>query len=76
MLGYVLSDSPELWRERLKKAIQKKKVGLQLKVPPQNVHIIDAFPLEWTSTHDRDVERPITIYHILLDCLAGWVPLD
>lgn len=76
MLGYVLSDSPELWRERLKKAIQKKKAVLQLKVPPQNVHLIDALPLEWTSTHERDADRPITIYHILLDCLPGWAPLD
>jgi hypothetical protein len=35
------------------------------------VNIIDAFGLEWTSTHERDVDRPITIYHILLVCFPA-----
>ena len=70
MLGYVLSDTLEHWRKDLKKVIDNKSTQLRLKGPQQDVHLIDAFPLEWVSQHERDSnDHPITIYHILLDCL-------
>jgi hypothetical protein len=69
MLGYVLSDTVEMWRDKLKKAIDEEKTRLRLRAPQRDVQIIDEFPFEWISEHDRDsAERPILIYHILLDC--------
>lgn len=70
MLGYVLSDSAETWRDRLKAAIQSKRTELSLRHPQEDVRVVDAFPLEWTSEHDRkSTPRPITIYHILVPCI-------
>lgn len=69
MLGYVQSDSLVYWQEKIKKKIDDSADALNLTPPQQDVVIIDAFELEWTSTHERaNMERPITIYHILLVC--------
>lgn len=69
MLGYVQSDTVAYWRHRVKERIDKDGNKLCL-IPPQYAKkIIDAFPLEWCSQHERDiVGRPITVYHLLLDC--------
>lgn len=70
MLGYVLSDTPEVWRDRLKEAISKAK-GLRLRAQPRDVYLLDAFHTEWLSEHDRtSANHPIAIYHILLDCCS------
>ena len=70
MLGYVLSDSAATWSERLKAAIVAKTAELALRRPQESIRIVDAFPLEWTSEHDRSsANRPITIYHILIPCI-------
>ena len=72
MLGYVLSDTPEVWRESQKKVIDKKKVQLRLHSPQQDVIVLDALPVEWITIHERDSsEHPITVYHILLDCYSA-----
>jgi hypothetical protein len=69
MIGYVLSDKPAQWRERLKTAIDDKQTELRLIPPQRDVQIIPDFPLEWISEHHRaNVSRQIAIYHILLDC--------
>ena len=69
MLGYVQSDSMEHWQNDVKSAIDKDSTELRLKSPQRDVRIIEAFPLEWVSEHERDgVPRPIIIFHILLDC--------
>ncbi|MDM8528674.1 hypothetical protein QUF58_10780 [Anaerolineales bacterium HSG24] len=69
MLGYIQSDSLEYWQQTVKKKIATTANELSLIPPQQNIHIIDAFPLEWVSHHQReDVGRDIAIYHILLDC--------
>ncbi|NIV00956.1 MAG: hypothetical protein GWN55_06460 [Phycisphaerae bacterium] len=69
MLGYIQSDSVEYWREEVMFEIDQKAEILHLKSPQQDVKIIEAFPIEWSSKHDRmNVGHPITIYHILLDC--------
>ncbi len=68
MLGYVLSDTNEQWDTKLKKAIQNKRSALHLKTQ-YDVTVIEAFPVEWVSKHEREnVERFLNIYHILLDC--------
>lgn len=62
MIGYVQSNDLAHWQEMV-----KEKIGL---IPPQqDVQVVDAFPLEWMSYHQRkSVGRDISIYHILLDC--------
>lgn len=62
MLGYVLSDTPEKWRDRLIKAIDTKRMDLRLRNLQKDIRIIDAFPFEWASEHDRDsANRYLTI---------------
>lgn len=69
MIGYVQGDTLVYWRDEVRKRIDKDKNRLQLKSHQQDVKILDALPLEWISRHDRQsIGRPITIYHILLDC--------
>lgn len=71
MLGYVQSDSLGYWRDKIKVKIDKSADKLCLKPPQRDVKVIDALPMEWASDHERDsLGRPITIYHILLDCFA------
>lgn len=70
MLGYVLSDSVKMWRDGLKAAIQDKGTELSLRRPQEDVRVVDAFPLEWTSEHNRkSAPHPVTIYHILVPCI-------
>jgi len=68
MLGYVHTDTVETWRERLKKAIARKRTELALRATQQDVSVIPQFPAEWVSEHDRESapDRPVTIYHLLL----------
>ncbi|MEZ4862360.1 MAG: hypothetical protein R3C14_13675 [Caldilineaceae bacterium] len=69
MLGYVLSDSIEDWKQRLTTAIERKKDPLQLCRSQENIVICDAILYEWISEHIRDsADLPIIIHHILLDC--------
>lgn len=69
MIAYVLSDSVEIWRDRLKSAIDHRQNQLRLGAPQENVAIVDEFPFEWRSQHKRMSSTPILfIYHILLDC--------
>jgi len=73
MLGYVLSDTPEIWKARLQKAIAKNQTKLKLEQPQSDILFIDAFPHEWISTHTRPgiAKLPISFYHILLDFVRG-----
>jgi len=69
MLGYVQSDSPGFWQVKVKEAIDNTASSLFLRCPQYDEKIIDDFPLEWVSGHNRPaLGRPIDIYHILLDC--------
>lgn len=70
MLGYVQSDGLAEWKDKVKNKINQDAEKLSLMAGSQrDKRVIDAFPLEWVSEHNRNsVGRPITIYHILLDC--------
>ena len=69
MLGYVLSDTPEIWRTRLKASIDKKKVDLRLRTEQYDIKVIDDIPVEWVSEHNRDSSAvPLIVCHILLNC--------
>jgi len=70
MLGYVQSDGLAEWKDKVKRKIDRDAKKLSLITGSQrDEQIICAFPLEWVSEHNRNsVGRPITVYHILLDC--------
>lgn len=69
MLGYVQSDRLAEWKDKVKSKIDRDAKKLSLAGSQRDEQVIDAFPLEWVSEHNRNsVGRPITIYHILLDC--------
>jgi hypothetical protein len=71
MLGYIQSDSLVHWKNQVKKAIDGNAKQLCLKPPQNDETVIDDFPLEWVSEHNRvSVGHSIAIYHILLDCCA------
>ena len=69
MLGYVQSDSLAEWKDKVERKIDRDAKKLSLTGSQRDEQVIDAFPLEWVSEHNRNsVRRSITIYHILLDC--------
>jgi len=68
MIAYVLSDSVEIWRDRLKMAVDQRKSRLRL-ISQEDVAVIDEFQFEWRSQHQRISSSTIlSIYHILLNC--------
>ncbi|SRR5260370_32048527 len=70
MLGYIQCDNISIWVERLQLAIDQScqdKNEILLLSPQRNVRIVDAFPQEWMSKHDRHTGKSIVIHHILLD---------
>lgn len=70
MLGYIQCDNIRIWVERLQLAIDQDCQGkneILLLSPQRNVQIVDAFPQEWMSKHDRHTGKSIVIHHILLD---------
>ena len=69
MLGYVQSDGLAEWKNKVKSKICLDAQELNLIGTQRDKQVIDAFPTEWVSEHNRNsVKRSITIYHILLDC--------
>lgn len=71
MIAYVLSDSVEIWRDRLKMAIDKKQRRLHLVSPQIDVTVVAELPLGWCSQHNRSTSNTIlSIYHVLLDCTS------
>jgi len=67
----VQSNTLFKWKERVIKSITEKATGLYLKSPQYDEVVIDEFPLEWVSEHERhnSKDSSVRIYHILLDCL-------
>lgn len=72
MIAYVLSDSVEIWRERLKTAIGQEPTRLRLIGDQEDVVVVDAIQYEWRSYHKRNSsDTPLCIYHLLLDCVSS-----
>lgn len=70
MLGYIQCDNIGLWVDKLQLAIDQNFQGkneLLLLSPQRNIQVVDAFPQEWMSIHDRNMGKSIFIHHILLD---------
>lgn len=74
MLGYIECDDISTWVERLQLAIDlagQDKNEILLLAPQNNIQIVDAFPQEWLSKHNRRTGRSIAIHHLLLDyCIS------
>ena len=68
MIGYVQTDTLERWKGDLEKRIQDEAQQLKLESSDANSSFEDAFPLEWSSTHNRNCRPPIKLFHLLLDC--------
>ena len=69
MIGYVLSDDLELWKDKLIQAINLKSSALKMAREQEPCEICEEFKLEWRSEHSRtSVDSTLTVYHILLDC--------
>ena len=70
MLGYIQCENTSTWAERLQMTIDQdhQDKDEMLLLPPQyNIQVVDAFPLEWISKHDRYTGKSIVIHHVLLD---------
>jgi hypothetical protein len=70
MLGYVQCDDVDIWVTRLQSAIEHSRLNenkLLILASPCNIQIIDSFPYEWMSKHNRDRGKPVMVHHILLD---------
>lgn len=70
MLGYIQCDDISTWVERLQLAIDldgQDKNEFLLLPPQRNIQIVDVFPHEWLSKHNRHTGKSIAIHHLLLD---------
>jgi hypothetical protein len=67
MIGYVQKGTFEHWEKEL---CQKLPLAAELltKKKPAKIKIIDDLEYEWISEHDRQTQKPVTVYHIFLDC--------
>jgi hypothetical protein len=67
MIGYVQKGSFENWEKELCQELPTK-AELLTKKKPEKIRIIDDLEYEWISEHDRKINKPVTVYHIFLDC--------
>lgn len=72
MIAYILSDSVEIWRDRLKTAIEQRQTQLRVIAAQEDVIIVDAIQYGWRSQHERNSSNvTLNIYHLLLDCVSS-----
>jgi hypothetical protein len=67
MIGYVQKGTFEHWEKELFEKLPIK-TELLTKKKPKKIRIIDDLEYEWISEHDRKINKPVTVYHIFLDC--------
>ena len=67
MIGYIQKGSFEHWEKELCQKVTIKTELLTQK-QPKKIKIIDDLEYEWVSEHDRQTQKPVTVYHIFLDC--------
>jgi hypothetical protein len=68
MVGYVQTDTLEQWQGDLQNRVQDKARELALESIDAKLSFEYAFPLEWSSTHGRQNNSSVRIFHLLLDC--------
>jgi hypothetical protein len=69
MIGYIQTDSAEYWMDLLQTHLQKEKEALGLISLDKKPSFVEALANEWASTHKRPALGPVTLFHILLDCI-------
>lgn len=67
MIGFVLSDSPGWWRDKLKMDMNLLQNELAIKGVPIDVKIVSTIPIEWQTLHDRRGDD-FNVFHVLLEC--------
>jgi hypothetical protein len=67
MIGYIQKGSFEHWEKELCEKLPIK-TELLTKKKPEKIKVIDDLEYEWVSEHDRKTQKPVTVYHIFLDC--------
>ena len=68
MIGYVQTDTLERWHKELQERVREEAHELKLAGSEAAVRFLEAFPLEWASTHRRDRIGSMRLFHILFDC--------
>jgi hypothetical protein len=74
MIGYVQTETLELWQTELQGRVKSKAKDLNLESTDNPLKFDSAFPLEWVSIHRRDQRGSIQIFHLLLDCRKQMAP--
>ena len=67
MIGYIQKGTFEHWEKELCKKLPIT-TELLTKKKPEKIKVIDDLEYEWVSEHDRQTQKPVTVYHIFLDC--------
>jgi hypothetical protein len=71
MLGYIQCDNISAWVEKLQLAINQdsqSKNEFLLLSPQRSIQIVDEFPQEWVSQHNRqNISSTLLVHHVLLD---------
>ncbi|MGA3283785.1 MAG: hypothetical protein ABSD57_04920 [Verrucomicrobiota bacterium] len=68
MIGYVQTDTLERWHSELQERVRNEASELKLENSEATVRFLEAFPLEWASTHRREGLSSVRLLHILFDC--------
>jgi hypothetical protein len=68
MIGYVQTDTMERWHVELQQRVRDEGSELKLESVEASTGFESAFALEWASTHRRDGNELLRLFHILLDC--------
>lgn len=69
MIGYIQSDTPKRWFTELKRKFDSDEGSLLIQKHLRKVKVLKSFSDEWVSTHGRQDNTPIEIFHIFLDCM-------
>lgn len=70
MLGYIQTDDSVIWQQKIKAAIDTEGHALGLRSRQKDELVLEIFSCEWKSTHQRNNDTVIVIYHILIDCTS------
>lgn len=70
MVGYIQSDTPDYWIEKLTKVLAK---GDELRISKHLSRdvVLKSIPHSWVSEHTRKHLNPITLYHVMLVCYGA-----
>ncbi len=70
LIGYVQTDTVEHWITELERQFSQKPVNrFRITEKLCKTLVIGSLPNTWASNHNRVSGSPITIFHLLLDCL-------